>query len=131
MRKASNNAIERREVKAFAAHLAEDFVQVRGNGSFVPSREATIERFTRDFADPQAIRFERITDKVEVSKAAPLAAEHGHWIGTRPNGKRAFGGTYLAMWRQTPAGWRIRSEMFVMLECHDAEACAAYRQPPK
>lgn len=130
-RKASNEAIQRRDVKAYAALLEEDFVQVRGNGTFVPSKQASIDTFERAFADPEAIRFERITDKVEVSQAAPLAAEHGHWIGARPNGSRAFGGTYLAMWRRTPGGWKVRSEMFVVLECHEAAACAAYRQPPK
>ncbi len=130
-RKASNDAIRRRDVKAYAEHLAEDFVQVRGNGSFVPSRQASIDRFARDFGDPRAIRFERITDKVEISKAAPVAAEHGHWIGTRPDGSRAFGGTYLAMWRQTTERWKIRSEIYVVLECFDAEACAAYRERAK
>jgi ketosteroid isomerase-like protein len=127
-RRQSNDAIARKDLSAFASSLAEDFVMVRGSGVFVPTKAAYLETFRKDFADPQAVRFERLPDRVELSKAAPLAAEHGHWIGTRPNGAKAFGGTYLAMWRRTPAGWRIRSELFVVIDCYDEAACAAYRQ---
>ena len=102
---------------------------IRGNGVSVPSRQAYIDLFTHDFADPKAIRYERIADQVEISGAAPLAAEHGHWIGTRADGSRAYGGTYLAMWRKTEAGWKIRSELFVVLACDDGPACAGYRKP--
>lgn len=127
-RQASNQAIQRRDIKAFAASLDADYVMIRGNGTFVPSRQADIDRFTQDFADPKAVRYERIPDKVEISKAAPLAAEHGHWIGTHSDGSRAYGGTYLAMWRRTDAGWKIRSELFVVLSCDDGPSCDAYRK---
>lgn len=123
--------MRRHDIDAYAGHLAEDFVQVRGNGTLIPSKQASIDTFTGRFADPRATRFERITEKVEISRAAPLAAEHGRWIGTGPGGKRLFGGTYFAMWRRTPAGWKIRSEMFVVVECHDEAACAAYRESAK
>ena len=128
-RQASNEAIRRHDIKTFATSLAPDFVMIRGNGVLVPSRQAYIDVFTQDFANPNAIRYERIPDKVEISNAAPLAAEHGHWIGTRSDGTRAYGGTYLAMWRRTEAGWSIRSELFVMLFCDDGPSCAGYRQP--
>jgi len=128
-RKASNEAIQRRDVQAFAASLAPDFVMIRGNGTMVPSRQEYIDVFTKDFADPQSVTYARIADKIEISNAAPVAAEHGHWIATRGNGKRAYGGTYLAMWRRTDADWKIRSELFVVLTCDDEAACAAYRTP--
>jgi ketosteroid isomerase-like protein len=128
-RQASNQAIQHHDIKAFASSLDTDFSMIRGNGASVPSRQAYIDQFAQDFADPQAIRYERVLDKVEISSAAPLAAEHGHWIGTRADGSRAYGGTYLAMWRKTPAGWKIRSELFVVLVCDDGPSCAGYRKP--
>ena len=128
VRTQSNEAMRKHDSKAFGASLDIDFVMIRGNGVFVPSRQAYIEVLAKDFADPKAVRFERIADRVEISGAAPLAAEHGHWIGTCPDGSRAFNGTYLAMWRKTVGGWKIRSEMFVVLECADEEACAVYRK---
>ncbi len=118
-----------RDIKAFASTLADDFVMIRGNGVLVPSRQAYIEMFLHDFADPKAIRYERIADKIEVSNAAPLAAEHGHWIGRLPDGTQAYGGSYMAMWRRTEAGWKIRSELFVVLSCSDDASCAGYRKP--
>jgi ketosteroid isomerase-like protein len=128
-RQASNQAIQRHDIKAFAASLDTDFSMIRGNGVLVPSRQAYIDQFAHDFADPKEIRYERVSDKVEISSAAPLAAEHGHWIGTHADGSRAYGGTYLAMWRKTEAGWKIRSELFVVLVCDDGPACAGYRKP--
>lgn len=128
-RLASNAAIQRHDIKAFASTLATDFVMIRGNGVLVPSRQAYIDVFTQDFADPKAIRYERLADKIELSNAAPLAAELGHWTGTLPDGTQAYGGTYMAMWRRTEAGWKIRSELFVVLFCKDAASCAGYRKP--
>ncbi len=128
-RQASNEAIQRHDMKTFATSLDTDFIMIRGNGVLIPSRQAYIDLFAHDFADPKAVRYERIPDKVEISNAAPLAAEHGHWIGTRPDGSRAYGGTYLAMWRGTEAGWKIRSELFVVLVCDDGPSCAGYRKP--
>jgi len=127
-RQRSNQALAKRDIQAFGESLAPDFVMVRGNGVFTPSRQVSIDRFAEDFKNPNAISYERVPDQIEVSSAAPLAAEHGHWIGTRANGRRAYGGTYLAMWRRTETGWKIRSELFVVLTCDDEAACAEYRK---
>jgi ketosteroid isomerase-like protein len=126
IRVASNHAIQQGNIGAFATSLTSDFVMVRGSSAFA-TREAYIAALAQDFKDPGAIRYERVTDKVELSQAAPLAAEHGHWIGRRPGGDEVYGGTYLAMWRHTDTGWKIRSELFVVLTCADEAACSAYR----
>ncbi len=128
-RQTSNQAIRDHDLTSFAATLDNDFTAIRGNGALVPSRQAYIDLFKQAFADAQAVRYDRLTDKIEVSEAAPLAAEHGHWVGTGPNGSQAFGGTYLAMWRKSKAGWKLRSELFVVLSCGNGPACAAYRKP--
>lgn len=128
IRNASNEALKRHDIKTFAQSMDEDLVMIRGNGDFTPSKQAYIDRFAHDFADPKAVRYERIPDKVDISDAAPLASEQGHWIGTHADGSRAYGGTYLAMWRKTPAGWKIRSELFVVLTCYDRPSCAGYRK---
>src|SRR5258708_5096179 len=111
-RSRSNEAIRRHDLQAFATSLDSDCVMVRGNGVFVPSREAYIDLFRHDFADPTAVRYERIPDKVEISTAAPLAAQHGHWIGTHANGTRAYGGTYSGHVRRTEARRKIPSQLF-------------------
>lgn len=124
----SNQALAKHDIKTFGDSLAPDFVMIRGNGSFTPSPQVYIDRFASDFKNPIAVRYDRVPDKIEISSAAPLAAEHGHWTGIRPNGQRAYGGTYLAMWRRMETGWKIRSELFVVLTCDDEAACAEYRK---
>lgn len=115
-RRASNAAIKRRDIAAFGASLGSDLIVVRSDGELIPSRKDYIDGFAVRFADPKAVLFERITDKVELSKALPLAAEQGHWFAFNPDGSRAYGGTYMAMWRKTAEGWKIRSELYVRLD---------------
>jgi ketosteroid isomerase-like protein len=127
-RERSNHALAVHDIKMFAEYLAPDFVMVRGNGAFVPSRQAYIDQIGGDFKNPNSVRYERIPDKIELSVTAPLAAEHGHWSATLPSGKRAYTGTYLAMWRRTERAWEIRSELFVLLSCEDEATCQGYRK---
>ena len=127
IRSASNRAIAAGDATGFAASLDKDFVVVTGNGSLL-SREAYIAAFAKDFEDPHSIRFERMIDSIEISDSVPLAAEHGHWAGRVSGGPIVFSGTYLAMWRRTEHGWKLRSELFVSLACKDAAACESYRK---
>ena len=127
-RERSNRALAMHDIKAFGESLAADFVIVRGNGVFMPSRQAWIDAIEADFKNPNAVRYERIPDKIEISSVSPIAAEHGHWTATLPNGKKAYTGTYLAMWRREEIGWQIRSELFVLLGCEDEATCAGYRK---
>ena len=135
LRAASNKAIAVSDISGFAASLEPGFVVVTGNGSLL-TREAYVSAFAKDFDDPHSVRFERIVDSIEISSSVPLAAEHGHWVGRVPGGPALFRGTYLAMWRRSESGWKLRSELFVSLACSDANACESYRKrygagPPK
>jgi len=115
----SNQSIKRRNLLGVGNSLAENFVAVVGDGSFVPSRAAYLKLFQQDFNSPKtSIRYERITDTVQVSTAHPIAAEQGHWIGTDANGNVAYTGTYMAMWERSKDGWKLRSELYVTLAHH-------------
>lgn len=127
IRTVSNQAIAAGDVRGFASSLDRDFVVVTGNGTEL-TREAYLAAFSKDFQDPHSLRFERIIDSIDISTSLPMAAERGHWIGRVPGGPVLFTGTYLAQWRKTESGWRIRAELFVALSCSDADACAAYRK---
>jgi ketosteroid isomerase-like protein len=127
IRSASNKAIAASDIAGFAASLEPGFVVVTGNGSFL-SREAYVAAFAKDFEDPHSVRFERIVDSIDISTSVPLAAEHGHWVGRLPGGPVIFSGTYLAMWRRSETGWKLRSELFVSLACSDMAACESYRK---
>ncbi|HZL26207.1 MAG TPA: DUF4440 domain-containing protein [Acidobacteriaceae bacterium] len=112
----SNKSIVRRNLLGVGDSLDTDFVAVIGDGSFVPSRDAYLGLFKQGFDSPRtALTYERVADTVEVSATKPLAAEHGHWVATLPDGSVAHTGTYMAMWRHANEGWKIRSELYVTL----------------
>ena len=126
LRQRSNRAIASHNIGEFADSLDSDFVMVRGSGVFVGSKKEYVALFEHDFADPHSVTYRRTPEKIEVSSAAPLAAEHGRWAGINPDGTTGYGGTYLARWRRTEKGWKIRSELFVVLSCGRGEACKQY-----
>lgn len=115
----SNRSIARRNLLGVGDSLAEDFVAIIGDGTFVPSRAAYLKLFKQDFDHPKtSLRYERIPDTIQLSTSAPQAAEQGHWTGTDANHHIAYTGTYMAMWHHTPDGWKIRSELYVTLTHH-------------
>jgi ketosteroid isomerase-like protein len=119
-REHSNRSIVRRNLLGVGQSLAEDFVAVIGDGTFVPSRAAYLKLFKQGFDAPKtALTYERIPDTIAVAATEPLAAEQGHWIATTATGSITHTGTYAAMWRHTAEGWKIRSELYVTLADHD------------
>jgi ketosteroid isomerase-like protein len=115
-REHSNRSIARRNLLGVADSLGEDFVVVIGDGTFVPSRVAYLKLFKQGFDAPKtSLTYERVPDHIEVSTSSSLASEQGHWIAKDFNGSISHIGAYAAMWRHTPDGWKLRSELFVTL----------------
>jgi hypothetical protein len=113
----SNRAIARRNLLGVGDSLGEDYVGIIGDGTFVPSRAEYLRLFKEGFDRPkQSMTYVRTPEVVKVADDQTLAAEHGGWVATLPSGSVAYTGTYAAMWRRTPTGWKIRSEIFVTLE---------------
>jgi ketosteroid isomerase-like protein len=112
----SNRAIARRNLPGVGDSLGEDYVGIIGDGTFVPSRAEYLRLFKEGFDHPrQSMTYVRTPEVVHVADDQNLAAEHGSWVATLPSGSVAYTGTYAAMWRRTPGGWKIRSEIFVTL----------------
>ena len=112
----SNRAIARRNLLGVGDSLGDDYVGIIGDGTFVPSRAEYLRLFKQGFDHPkQSMTYVRTPEVVRVADDQTLAAEHGSWTATLPSGSVAHTGTYAAMWRQTAAGWKIRSEIFVTL----------------
>ena len=66
------------------------------------------------------MRYERTPTEVVVSRHWPLAWERGTWAARRAGDARGaplFTGQYAAHWVRRDDRWRIRSELFVALEC--------------
>ena len=125
LREESNRAIEARDLRAFGQTMLPDIEVTRGSGSHVSGRDSVLASVAVQFKDPHFLGYIRETDSIRVSTSGSLAAEHGHWTGRfrRVDGIQTLAGVYLAMWRKTNAGWKIRSELFVSLTCTGSAAC--------
>lgn len=125
LRLQSNEAIQARDLAGFGKTMRPDIAVTRGSGSHVLGRDSVLASVSVQFADKSFLGYERMTDSIQVSTSAPLAAEHGHWIGRfqRADGIQTITGVYLSMWQKDSKGWRIRSELFVSLVCSGSAAC--------
>lgn len=125
LRTQSNQAIQNRDLVGFGQTMLPDIEVTRGSGSHVSSRDSVLTSVAVQFKDPQFLGYVRYTDRIEISTMGPIAAEHGHWMGRfqRSDGIQTITGTYLAMWRKTDTGWKIRSELFVSLTCAGSATC--------
>ncbi|MDB4893515.1 MAG: hypothetical protein JWL61_5370 [Gemmatimonadetes bacterium] len=126
VRARSNRAIAAHDLEGVVVTLTPDVVVTTGNGGVLVGRDTVRSAFRRNFADTTFIDFLRTPDSITVSTARPtMAAEQGHWLGRyhTANGMEDIGGVYLAMWRRTTEGWRIRSELFISLTCHGPRMC--------
>ncbi|GAB3768090.1 hypothetical protein GCM10028818_01920 [Spirosoma horti] len=125
LRLQSNEAIQARNLAGFGQTMRADIDVTRGSGSHVSGRDSVLASVSVQFRDKSFLGYVRMTDSVQVSTSAPLAAEQGHWVGRfqRPDGIQTITGVYLTMWQKDSEGWRIRSELFVSLACSGSAAC--------
>ena len=64
----SNRSIARRNLLGVADSLAENFVAVIGDGTFVPTRAAYLKLFKQGFDAPKiSLTYERIPDRIDKS----------------------------------------------------------------
>ena len=127
LRAASNAAIAAHDVDGLAACVTSDICVTTGNGQVCIGQAAMRERFSELFARLADVVYLRLPDKIEVSSAAPLACEQGQWLGRWTEAGQAVqvGGHYTAMWRRDEAGWRIRAELYVLLQRSEHPVAAA------
>ena len=119
----SNAAIARHDVDALQSVLDEDFEITISTGAIERSRDEHGRSFALHFEQYPDVVYIRTPTEITLSKAYPLAIEHGTWVGSRTseNGKLENGGQYTAAWRKTDGVWRIYSELFVGLYCNGAD----------
>ncbi len=118
IRAASNAAIVAHDAKAVASFVEDEVRVTAGSGEAFKGRKSMQERLAQQFQRSSDLVYVRTPETIEISSAAPLAAERGKWIGrwTEAGRRVQLRGTYQAMWRKTDGRWLIRSELFVLLE---------------
>lgn len=120
-RLAQNAALQAGDVARAATWWTDSVTITAGLGRVLRGRDV----YARAFSQDGALVYVRTPVTVRVSPHWPLAWEEGTWTGRRRDAADttpAIGGHYAAQWVKAGGQWRIRSELFVAIECH-AESC--------
>ena len=120
-RTAQNLALAEHNIAKAASYWTADIVVTAGLGTVIQGSEA----YRNAFALDENVVYQRVPDQIAVSNNPdwPLAFESGRWTGrARTDGSLLLSGRYSAQWVKEGAHWRIRSELFVALDCA-ASAC--------
>ena len=123
-RAAANEGLNHHRVEEVVAPLEENAVFTISNGVVARGKDRQAQIYAQVFEQTLDVKYERLTSSVDVAEDGVYAAENGTWTGKWQTeaGPVAQRGTYFAMWRRGPSGWRIRSEIYVKLGC-DGEGC--------
>jgi ketosteroid isomerase-like protein len=125
-----NAAIAVHDLTAIESTWESDIVVTAGMGIAFQGAALYRKAFEEEFATFPDTHYERQPQSIKVSNVRPLAAEEGSWTRTwtGKKGKGRMQGTYMAMWQKTDGAWRIRSELFVLLDC-TGEGCPTPKAP--
>jgi ketosteroid isomerase-like protein len=111
-RAASNVAIAKHDVDGIAKYWLPDFVQVRGNATYLVGKDTIISTWKELFRTNPGVSYIRNPTEIIISTNDTMAWEKGKWIGIKSYSK---GGNYSAMWRKVNKEWKIQAEVFVSL----------------
>lgn len=116
-RRLTNRLIAAHQADRLAPFLAADVRLTGGEGGMILGAPAVVEAFRQQFADPDFVAYERLTDDVSLDQEGQRAAESGHWTGTWKDGdgRLVLTGTYLAVWQKRIGQWVIEQELYVTL----------------
>jgi len=111
-RTASNAAIAKQDIEGIAKYWMPDFIQVRGNATYLVGKDAVMNTWKELFKTNPEVSYTRSPSEIIISKNDSLAWEKGKWIAVKSYSK---GGNYAAMWRKINNEWKIQAEIFVSL----------------
>ena len=111
-REASNQAIARHDIDGLSKFWIKDFVQIRGNSTYLSGKDTIIETWRKLFKDNPNVVYIRTASQIIISTNDTLAWENGTW---KAFNSYSNGGNYSAMWRKHNDSWKIVAELFVSL----------------
>ena len=111
-REASNQAIAKHEIDGISKFWFNDFVQIRGNSTYLTGKDTIIASWRKLFKDNPNVIYIRTPSQIIISTNDTLAWENGTW---KAFNSYSNGGNYSAMWRKDNDTWKIIAELFVSL----------------
>ncbi|NBU26975.1 MAG: nuclear transport factor 2 family protein [Caulobacteraceae bacterium] len=116
-RRLTNRLIAAHQADRLAPFLAADIRLTGGEGGMILGAPAVVEAFRQQFADPDFVTYERLSDAISLDQDGQRAAESGHWTGIWKDGegRLVLTGPYLAVWQKRIGQWVIEQELYVTL----------------
>ena len=111
-REASNQAIAKHDIDGISKFWVKDFVQIRGNSTYLTGKDTIIASWRKLFKDNPNVVYIRTASQIIISTNDTLAWENGTW---KAFNSYSNGGNYSAMWRKDNDSWKILAELFVSL----------------
>ena len=113
-RRLTNKLIAAHDAVRLAPFFAGDARLIGGEGGLLLGREAIVQAFASQFADPTFGAYVRTPDSVELDHHGARAAETGDWVAHWDGG--GMSGRYMAVWKKITGQWVIESELYVTLK---------------
>lgn len=117
-RRLTNRMIAVKDAAQLAPFFDPGAILIAGDGAPMLGRQAIIEAFAGQFADPAFVSYLREPSCIAIDQTGDRASEQGRWTGnwTAPGrGVVTMGGDYLAVWRKITGQWVIERELYVTL----------------
>jgi len=111
-RQASNDAIAKHDVEGISKFWYGNFVQVRGNSTYLSGKDTIVADWKKLFTENPSVVYIRTPSQIVISTNDTLAWETGTW---KAFNSYSNGGNYSAMWRKSNNTWKIQAELFVSL----------------
>lgn len=111
-REASNKAIAKHDVDGIAKFWYDNFVQIRGNSTYLSGKDTIVATWKKLFNENPGVIYIRTPSQVIISTNDTLAWETGTWKAIK---SYSNGGNYSAMWRKSNNTWKLQAELFVSL----------------
>ena len=111
-REASNQAIAKHDIDGISKFWVNDFVQIRGNSTYLSGKDTIIASWRKLFKDNPNVVYIRTASQIIISTNDTLAWENGTW---KAFNSYSNGGNYAATWRKSNGSWKIVAELFVSL----------------
>ena len=93
-REASNQAIAKHDIDGISKFWVNDFVQIRGNSTYLSGKDTIIASWRKLFKDNQNVVYIRTASQIIISTNDTLAWENGTW---KAFNSYSNGGNYSAM----------------------------------
>ena len=115
LRSSSNKALRAYDVEAELSFLTDNISITTGAGTQISGKE-NFKEYLSAIPDKN-MYWVRTPHEIEVNQDAGLAWESGTWKGYNPDtgNEPVVAGKYAAQWTKHSGGWKIKSELFVML----------------